>query len=389
MPLKMIGRSTRLALSVAGMIAVTCTPAWASSGRGVAPDAVPSFTIRGIGPASASAVYIPAGINGSSVVAGTRTAPTVESFLFSKGKIFGVHPPKDMAASEIFGLNDANRVVGEGCTSAGCSTTRAYTGQIRKHRVSWRKLPPPSGSSLCGAAGCSSVADGAGANGDLTGWFAQQAVIWLSGAGGYTAKRLSYTATRFTSSSGRAIDSSGDVVGVESGQVTVGVLWPRHGKPVLLPSCGEFLVRGGATFEYPFSLLSKGSGKNRTLRIVGKCLVESPTTHQTGFAPCFWNATISVGSVTVSDPVRLDATDGSDGGRAAAINTKGWIVGNQGDAASTPTLWINRHPYVLKALIPAASGWTLDVPYAMNAKGQIVGIGTFNGQARTFLLTPR
>jgi probable HAF family extracellular repeat protein len=42
----------------------------------------------------------------------------------------------------------------------------------------------------------------------------------------------------------------------------------------------------------------------------------------------------------------------------------------------------------LNRLIPAASGWVLNVAHAINDGGQIVGSGVFRGKRRAFLLTP-
>ncbi len=42
----------------------------------------------------------------------------------------------------------------------------------------------------------------------------------------------------------------------------------------------------------------------------------------------------------------------------------------------------------LNNLIPLGSGFTLDSAYAINDKGEIVGIGFINGQQHGFLLRP-
>jgi probable HAF family extracellular repeat protein len=43
----------------------------------------------------------------------------------------------------------------------------------------------------------------------------------------------------------------------------------------------------------------------------------------------------------------------------------------------------------LNNLIPANSGWLLQIANAINDQGQIVGQGTLNGQTEAFLLTPQ
>jgi probable HAF family extracellular repeat protein len=42
----------------------------------------------------------------------------------------------------------------------------------------------------------------------------------------------------------------------------------------------------------------------------------------------------------------------------------------------------------LNSTIPAGSGWDLNSANAINASGQIVGDGLYNGQIHAFLLTP-
>lgn len=79
--------------------------------------------------------------------------------------------------------------------------------------------------------------------------------------------------------------------------------------------------------------------------------------------------------------------------RAWAVNNAGQIVG------VSSVSWFTRqdeHAFVyeggvmrdLNALIPAGSGWVLNVATDINAHGQIVGTGRLNGQERAFLLTP-
>ena len=51
-------------------------------------------------------------------------------------------------------------------------------------------------------------------------------------------------------------------------------------------------------------------------------------------------------------------------------------------------LWDDGVTYDLNALIPADSGWELQVARSINDRGWIVGQGTYNGETRRFLLTP-
>lgn len=79
--------------------------------------------------------------------------------------------------------------------------------------------------------------------------------------------------------------------------------------------------------------------------------------------------------------------------RAWAVNNAGQIVGVSSVSWFTQQ---DEHAFVyengvmrdLNALIPAGSGWALNVATDINAHGQIVGTGRLNGQERGFLLTP-
>jgi probable HAF family extracellular repeat protein len=56
----------------------------------------------------------------------------------------------------------------------------------------------------------------------------------------------------------------------------------------------------------------------------------------------------------------------------------------------TRLCWNSKHGMQdLNALIPANSGWELQGAVAINIAGQIVGVGTVNGQQHAFLLTPQ
>jgi probable HAF family extracellular repeat protein len=73
------------------------------------------------------------------------------------------------------------------------------------------------------------------------------------------------------------------------------------------------------------------------------------------------------------------------------VNNAGQLVGMMWDNAN------HQHAFVydvdqgfqnLNGLLPANSGWELIFARSINASGQIVGLGKFNGEDRAFLLTP-
>jgi hypothetical protein len=313
-------RLAQLAILTLSVTALACAPTLVRAEKRAIPAAVPAFTVRGIGPPFFSDAYLPNGVNDSGTVAGTNVSATPDTgFFFSKGNVHAVAPPPHMAGSEIFGINNAGMTAAQGCFTSACGTTRAFTGKISHGIAVWKQLPAPSGSSLCALHGCNSTANGIGQTGDLTGQFGSQAIVWLPKSHGtYASKRLAYTdASRFNRSSGLAVDGFGDVAGFEgSGFVTVGVFWPSQGSPLILPACQNILVRGGATFEYPYAVAATGTSSKRTITVAGKCLVKAPTSNQLGFAPCIWHVTINGSNAKISTAVRLDATDGSDNGRS-------------------------------------------------------------------------
>jgi probable HAF family extracellular repeat protein len=88
------------------------------------------------------------------------------------------------------------------------------------------------------------------------------------------------------------------------------------------------------------------------------------------------------------------ATDlGTAGGGmsgAYGVNDAGHIVGYSQRAGgdSIATLWIEGFLHDLNSLTQGAAGWILREARAINAKGQIVGVGTYAGRDRAFLLDP-
>jgi probable HAF family extracellular repeat protein len=75
--------------------------------------------------------------------------------------------------------------------------------------------------------------------------------------------------------------------------------------------------------------------------------------------------------------------------QANAINTKGEIAGWAMTATSEmhAFLWQNGTLTDLNDLLPAGSGWVLNIAYALNNTGVIVGDGMLNGAPRAFRLT--
>jgi probable HAF family extracellular repeat protein len=92
-------------------------------------------------------------------------------------------------------------------------------------------------------------------------------------------------------------------------------------------------------------------------------------------------------------------TLGGVNSEALSINATGQIVGDADTGAGrvAGAFYTNTHAFLwssgvmkdLNQLIPPGSGWFLAAATPINDSGQIVGVGTFNGQERAFLLSPR
>jgi hypothetical protein len=387
-----VNRVTRLCFAI--LAVMFATTAISTSAQGSQPPKLPSFSMHAVGSASATARYLPYGVNDSGMVAGTDVSGSIaQGFWFIKGKVHAANPPSGEIGASILALNSADKVAAQACPNAACAASAAFTGQIRGSRVHWTRLPLPKGPGLCGHNGCSSSADAISSNGDLAGQVGLQAVRWIRASNGhFAASRLAYTdPTRFTSSTGLAVDSFGDVAGTESnGLSSIGVFWPRHGSPMVLNDfCSSGLVRGGATFSEPYGITTAGSNSKRSVTVAGRCFLISPPPQPNGYGPALWTIQVNGPSSLIVSTARLDANPGSESGQAGAINQRKWIAGNQGDAASTATLWIQRHPHLLSDLITPSSSWVIGSVHALSEKGRMAFVASRGGMSRTFLLSPR
>jgi probable HAF family extracellular repeat protein len=75
---------------------------------------------------------------------------------------------------------------------------------------------------------------------------------------------------------------------------------------------------------------------------------------------------------------------------ANSINDATIVVGSSriNTTTSHASLWEKGKFFDLNTLIPANSGWELESALKINNKNQIIGTGKFNGESRSFLLTP-
>jgi uncharacterized membrane protein len=91
----------------------------------------------------------------------------------------------------------------------------------------------------------------------------------------------------------------------------------------------------------------------------------------------------------VAIPLALGTSQGS----ARAVNSAGWVVGDDSSAFSIPFLYDGTTTYRLADLIPPNSGWDLSMNTSSSAlgiseDGVIVGTGVHNGDTHAYAMVP-
>jgi len=91
--------------------------------------------------------------------------------------------------------------------------------------------------------------------------------------------------------------------------------------------------------------------------------------------------------------VAIPLAAGTSEGSARAVNSAGWVVGNDSSAFSIPFLYDGTNTYRLADLIPPNSGWDLSMNTSSSADGisegnVIVGTGVHNGEIHAYAMVP-
>ena len=91
--------------------------------------------------------------------------------------------------------------------------------------------------------------------------------------------------------------------------------------------------------------------------------------------------------------VAIPLATGTSEGSARAVNSAGWVVGNDSSAFSIPFLYDGTNTYRLADLIPPGSGWDLSMNTSSSAdgiseNGIIVGTGVHNGETHAYAMVP-
>jgi hypothetical protein len=258
--------------------------------------------------------------------------------------------------------NDSGIVVGTGATTAFGSSRLPVVWQ--NGVVS--QLPLPTGQTLGDAnhVNASGVAVGSVNGGSL-----QRGVIYSGGSASIitqTTSNGSYFLTAF------GINDSGRVVGQgidpNNAAVNVGIVYDIGASMAFsvgaLPGFNGALAFGVSNTGYIVgsSMLNQGSG-----------------------LPFIWS---DAGGI-----VAIPLASGTSQGSARAVNSAGWVVGNDSSAFSIPFLYDGTTTYRLADIIPAGSGWDLSMNTSSSAlgisdHGVIVGTGVYNGATHAYAMVP-
>ena len=191
---------------------------------------------------------------------------------------------------------------------------------------------------------------------DLLLW-PSRAVLWENG-------RIKDLGTLLGSTSSRAygINDCGQVVGwtLTNGNLRRAFLWEKGHMAAL---------KGGA--------VSAATGINNRGQIIGVSGFSDDTVHAV-----LWE------SGQVHD---LGTILGHTFNRATAINDQGVVVGTTrtGGEIAPPFIWDAEHGMrSLNSLLPAHSGWYLTQAFGVNARGEVLAWGQYQGNERMCLLSP-
>jgi probable HAF family extracellular repeat protein len=306
------------------------------------------------------------GLNDAGVIVGnsrtTTNARPLLAFRWQQGAMSNLGSLPGSTFSRAFSINRDGAAVGEAFTAPSPEISRA---------VIWAQGGITDLGTLGAATGA--VATDINDRGQITGGSGGRAVMW-DAQGIRDLGTISTVAT--ATSRAAAINNHGHVVGrsqtdilnATGGRVTHGFLW--NGTSMV--DLGTL----GASTNY-----SDAFAVNDSSVVVGEAMVESGTYHA-----WVWRN----GTMTSLHPAEFELRHS----RANRINTRGVIVGHVarlwGFASSDgrAVLWHDGKAYDLNQYLPENSGWVLRSAEGINDKDQIVGLGSFQGENRAFLLTP-
>jgi hypothetical protein len=356
--MKMRGTSKALSIAIAtGLLWLAVLPA--------APAATPQYQIYDIGVVdvgdTASQGF---GVSRAGVAVG-RSLHTGGSQAFTwtlNGGLVGLPNLAGRNYAVSNSANDTGSVVGT------AATTGFGSGRLP---VIWQngvvsQLPLPVGETLGDA---NSVNASTVAVGSVNGGSLQRGVIYSGGSATVitqTTANGSYFVTAF------GINDSGRIVGQgidpTNAARNVGIVYDIGQSTAFevgaLPGMNGALAFGVSNTGYVIgsSMLNQGSG-----------------------LPFIWS--------DQGGMVAIPLASGTSQGSARAVNSAGWVVGNDSSAFSIPFLYDGTNTYRLADLIPPNSGWDLSMNTSSSAlgiseNGVIVGTGVHNGETHAYAMVP-
>ena len=313
-------------------------------------SAAVGYTITGFGTPEGGFNIDPRGINNSGQVVGSYTSNSysymgnnLRSFLYSNGAItdIGTLGGTDSYAVDI---SNGGQVAGASFTASGWP----YHAFLYSSGVM---------TDIGTLAGNSVYVYGSNDHGQVVGW-------GYVGAGGENAFLYSNGVWNDLGMPGVASDIN------NTGQI-VGSFYPvGSGNP------HAFLYANGtmADLGTPGGSLSTAVGINDAGVIIGNAYAPGGNQH----AFLYNGSWVNLGTL------------GGLTSRGLAINNNGQVVGwsDISGGGSHPFLYSDGVMTDVNGLLPAGSGWVLNSANDINDLGQIVGVGSFNGQYQAFLMAP-
>jgi len=228
------------------------------------------------------------------------------------------------------------------------------------------QLPLPAGEAIGDATGVNASGT---AVGSVDGGSLQQGVIYNGG----TATIITQTTTTgcsFVTAFG--INNAGRIVGFgidpNNAARNVGIVYDM-GSPMAF----EVGALPGANGALAFAV---GNGGH----VVGSSMM-----NQGSGLPFIWSAANGIMAIPLAT--------GTSQGSARAVNSAGWVVGQDSSAFSIPFLWDGTTTYRIADLLPAGTGWDLSMNTSSSAlgisdNGIIVGTGVHNGETHAYAMVP-
>ena len=324
-----------------------------------------SSTPTPVGPAIPAALYTvtdlgilpnctestPDAISNSGLVVGISFTPggSYHATLYRQGTLTDLGTLPGYASGTATGVNDAGQVVGYMTTSTNASHAFLFSSGVLQDV------------GTLGGAQSWLYGDGINQSGQMTGTSQNSGNLYdafLFSQGKLTD--LGHPAG-FLDSEGFAINAQGDVAG--DGDLAPGQT-PRH---ALLYHSGAWQDLGTLGGD-----LSSAKSLNASDQVTGNANTADGSSHAFLF--------------TGGKMVDLGTLSGDIVSNGTSINAAGVVVGTSGNNRA----FVDHGGQMqdLNTLIPANSGWQLKAALGINDSGQIVGAGTHNGQATSFLLTP-